>query len=192
MNANDVRQKDVQWCLSILSARLAQVGSASSHVSISGDARSGSLQHQHLDDEYLRRARHFPHPIPSFQLESLTTINMTRAQQTISIALLLTSVCLATPLSPQNPSTNIYQLYLAVFTQLVPLPEKIQTEIVPVVCPRHVSTTPYTIGKYFLLIDANIFYRSPSGHSSPSALTFYSNSAGEFSPSTTYPRRTRN
>ncbi|KAF2133374.1 dolichol phosphate mannosyltransferas-like protein subunit 3 [Dothidotthia symphoricarpi CBS 119687] len=40
---------------------------------------------------------------------------MTRAQQTISIALLLTS------------------LYLAVFTHLIPVPEKIQTEIVPVI-----------------------------------------------------------
>ncbi|PVH98697.1 dolichol phosphate mannosyltransferas-like protein subunit 3 [Periconia macrospinosa] len=39
---------------------------------------------------------------------------MTRAQQTVSIALLLSS------------------LYLAVFFQIVALPEKIQTEIVPV------------------------------------------------------------
>ncbi|KAF2111638.1 dolichol phosphate mannosyltransferas-like protein subunit 3 [Lophiotrema nucula] len=40
---------------------------------------------------------------------------MTRAQQTISIALLLTS------------------LYLAVFTEVIPFPEKIQKEIVPVI-----------------------------------------------------------
>jgi len=39
---------------------------------------------------------------------------MTRAQQTISIGLLVTS------------------LYLALFLQLVPLPELVQTEIVPV------------------------------------------------------------
>ncbi|KAF2730793.1 dolichol phosphate mannosyltransferas-like protein subunit 3 [Polyplosphaeria fusca] len=39
---------------------------------------------------------------------------MTRAQQTISVALLLTS------------------LYLAVFMEVVPLPEKIQDDIVPV------------------------------------------------------------
>ncbi|KAF2016186.1 dolichol phosphate mannosyltransferas-like protein subunit 3 [Aaosphaeria arxii CBS 175.79] len=40
---------------------------------------------------------------------------MTRAQQTISIALLLSS------------------LYLAVFLEIVSLPEKIQTEIIPVI-----------------------------------------------------------
>ncbi|KAF2271811.1 dolichol phosphate mannosyltransferas-like protein subunit 3 [Westerdykella ornata] len=40
---------------------------------------------------------------------------MTRAQQTISIALLLSS------------------LYLAIFTEIIPLPEKVQTEIVPVI-----------------------------------------------------------
>jgi len=40
---------------------------------------------------------------------------MTRAQQTISIALLLSS------------------LYLAIFTEIVALPEKIQKEIVPVI-----------------------------------------------------------
>ncbi|KAH8163859.1 hypothetical protein CIB48_g4387 [Xylaria polymorpha] len=39
---------------------------------------------------------------------------MTRAQQTISIGLLVTS------------------LYLALYLQLVPLPERVQTEIVPV------------------------------------------------------------
>ncbi|KAI0544944.1 dolichol-phosphate mannosyltransferase subunit 3 [Xylaria curta] len=44
---------------------------------------------------------------------------MTRAQQTISIGLLVTS------------------LYLALYLQLVPLPELVQTEIVPVVRMRH-------------------------------------------------------
>ncbi|CAA9966574.1 Dolichyl-phosphate mannosyltransferase polypeptide 3 [Pyrenophora teres f. maculata] len=39
---------------------------------------------------------------------------MTRAQQTISIAMLLTSI------------------YLALFLQVIPLPEKIQAEVVPV------------------------------------------------------------
>jgi len=39
---------------------------------------------------------------------------MTRAQQTISIAMLLTSI------------------YLALFLQVIPLPEKVQDEVVPV------------------------------------------------------------
>ncbi|KAI1195852.1 dolichol-phosphate mannosyltransferase subunit 3 [Nemania serpens] len=49
---------------------------------------------------------------------------MTRAQQTISIGLLITS------------------LYLALYLQLVPLPELVQTEIVPVVRIRHFPFPP--------------------------------------------------
>ena len=58
---------------------------------------------------------------------------MTRAQQTISIAMLLTSVRRTPPCHvPLDPS-NIIQLYLAVFMELVSFPEKIQKEVVPVV-----------------------------------------------------------
>ena len=56
---------------------------------------------------------------------------MTRAQQTISIALLLTSV--REPSIYIRSATDNVQLYLAVFMEVVTLPETIQKEIVPVV-----------------------------------------------------------
>jgi dolichyl-phosphate mannosyltransferase polypeptide 3 len=60
---------------------------------------------------------------------------MTRAQQTISIALLLSSVRDLRPYSRRTPNRS--QLYLAIFTEIVSLPEKIQKEVVPVVCSLH-------------------------------------------------------
>ncbi len=68
---------------------------------------------------------------------------MTRALQTISIALLASSVGDPYPPVPrparnqgaslQSILTQTSQLYLSLYLQLVPLPAVIQTEIVPVV-----------------------------------------------------------
>jgi dolichyl-phosphate mannosyltransferase polypeptide 3 len=68
---------------------------------------------------------------------------MTRAQQTVSVLLLVSSVCprrrttiLLDHLAADH-SRSLYQLYLALYLGLVPLNETIQTEVVPVVscCP---------------------------------------------------------
>ena len=60
---------------------------------------------------------------------------MTRAQQTISIALLLSSVQTPKPdSSPFSADTIARQLYLACFLNLIPIfPAKIQDDIIPVV-----------------------------------------------------------
>lgn len=63
---------------------------------------------------------------------------MTRAQQTVSLALLVSSVLLATrsALSARSRASLIIfylQVYLAFFLQLVPVNAKIQDEILPVV-----------------------------------------------------------
>jgi len=59
---------------------------------------------------------------------------MTRAQQTISIAMILTSVRRKQPLKDVVVA-NWGQIYLAVFMEVVSFPEKIQKEVVPVVRP---------------------------------------------------------
>jgi hypothetical protein len=59
---------------------------------------------------------------------------MTRARQTISIALLVTSVRSPTSNPMLKTLLMLYiQLYLALFSGFIPLPLKIQQEIVPVV-----------------------------------------------------------
>jgi len=74
---------------------------------------------------------------------------MTKAQQTISIGLLVSSVRPSLPPASQlipralNMLTRIfYQLYLSLYLQLVPLPTLIQTEIIPVVRPPCPATNP--------------------------------------------------
>ena len=67
---------------------------------------------------------------------------MTRAVQTLSVLLLVSSVCYEVPPSQEhNPAwllLTIDQLYLSLFLGLVPLNETVQTEVIPVV--RHPST----------------------------------------------------
>ncbi|GJD01306.1 dolichol-phosphate mannosyltransferase subunit 3 [Colletotrichum higginsianum] len=56
---------------------------------------------------------------------------MTRAQQTVSLALLVSSRS-DSHLANEHMLTSQLQLYLALYLQLVPIPAKIQDEIVPV------------------------------------------------------------
>jgi hypothetical protein len=62
---------------------------------------------------------------------------MTRAVQALSVLLLVSSVCYEVPPCPDhNPACillTINQLYLSLFLGLVPLNEKVQTEVIPVV-----------------------------------------------------------
>lgn len=66
---------------------------------------------------------------------------MTRAQQTISLALLVTSVPVPLPQTLASPcrclkpvfGTNLAQVYLAFAFQLIPLNTKVQDDIIPVV-----------------------------------------------------------
>lgn len=62
---------------------------------------------------------------------------MTRAVQTLSVLLLVSSVCYKVPPSQEhNPAwilLTIDQLYLSLFLGLVPLNETVQTEVIPVV-----------------------------------------------------------
>lgn len=62
---------------------------------------------------------------------------MTRAVQTLSVLLLVSSVCYEVPPSQEhNPAwilLTIGQLYLSLFLGLVPLNETVQTEVIPVV-----------------------------------------------------------
>jgi hypothetical protein len=65
---------------------------------------------------------------------------MTRAQQTISLALLLSSVRYPEPLGnhcasiePRLTKRLYPQLYLSLYLELIPLPAAIQQDIVPVV-----------------------------------------------------------
>lgn len=78
------------------------------------------------------------------------------------------------------------QVYMAAFLQLIPLPEKIQQDIIPVVSLVLISFP--ALGAY----SADRFgsCSSPSGSSYPSAASSSSNSATASSPSTTYPRLT--
>ncbi|KAG0649663.1 Dolichol-phosphate mannosyltransferase subunit 3 [Hyphodiscus hymeniophilus] len=55
---------------------------------------------------------------------------MTRAQQTISIGLLVTSVCHLD--ARREKDANKMKLYLALYLQLIPLPDLISNEIIPV------------------------------------------------------------
>ncbi|OQD64430.1 hypothetical protein PENPOL_c007G08632 [Penicillium polonicum] len=61
---------------------------------------------------------------------------MTRAVQTLSVLLLVSSVCYEVPPSQEhNPAwllLTIDQLYLSLFLGLVPLNETVQTEVIPV------------------------------------------------------------
>ena len=88
----------------------------------------------------VRRAPNSPHPIPSFsaqivqyrKYDARPTNNQHRAAPDLRTPNPSACHC--------HPSTNICQLYLAVYTQLIPLPEKIQSEVVPVV--RHPHPPP--------------------------------------------------
>ncbi|OBT55081.1 hypothetical protein VE04_06199 [Pseudogymnoascus sp. 24MN13] len=65
---------------------------------------------------------------------------MTKAQQTISLALLVSPATSARPAAQppqdrhadQEDPTNTPQLYLSLYLELVPLPALIQSEIIPV------------------------------------------------------------
>lgn len=101
----------------------------------SASLEPGVLNTEHdnfQEDEHQASTHHSPYTLFR-NPESLIFAKMTRAQQTISIAMLLTSV----RWTPQSPTpwqmSNNMQLYLAVFMELVSFPEKIQKEIVPVV-----------------------------------------------------------
>lgn len=71
---------------------------------------------------------------------------MTRAVQTLSVLLLVSSVCHEVPPSQKhNPAwilLTIGQLYLSLFLGLVPLNETVQTEVIPVVRTHLVNYYP--------------------------------------------------
>ena len=75
------------------------------------------------------------HPATTNLLELLASCIMTRAQQTISIGLLVSSVsCNLISDQPTFPGLTVFlQLYLACFLQLIPFNAKIQEELIPVV-----------------------------------------------------------
>jgi hypothetical protein len=76
---------------------------------------------------------------------------MTRAQQTISLALLVSSVCdwIADHIKPKMGHANhcllLSQLYLSLYLELIPLPPLIQKEIIPIVCRPLSPTNPTTM-----------------------------------------------
>lgn len=78
------------------------------------------------------------------RLKVSNTAKMTRAQQTISIAMILTSVwpLFETWLFAQE--LIVWQIYLAVFMEIVSFPHKIQKEVVPVVRQPTSDQPPFT------------------------------------------------
>lgn len=118
---------------------------------------------------------------------------MTRARQTISVGLLVSSVSCpadALPSSGLGFSASVLicvQLYLALYLQLVPLGPKIQDQIVPVVCNPPSLEQPR--GNLHAANGVPISFRS--GPWFLSARTSFPNSAGVSTHSTTCPRHTR-
>ena len=82
--------------------------------------------------------------------------------------------------------TPTSQLYLSAFFGLVPLPAKIQADVIPVV-RLHTPSNPLSLPAADTLL-----YSFPSGPSCPLALTSWANSATASSPSRTNLKRTRN
>lgn len=67
---------------------------------------------------------------------------MTRAQQTVSIGLLVSSVGFAVLLISVETGLTSRKVYLACFLQLIPFSPKIQEDIIPVVCPQLLIINP--------------------------------------------------
>ena len=98
------------------------------------------------------------------------SFKMTRATQTVSLFLLVSSVPhLFLRRSKPALTTSPYQVYLSLFLGLVPLPEKLQDDIIPVVrllcemlpCPQTVKLTTWPFQTAPLLGPRNL-WRIPS------------------------------
>ena len=74
------------------------------------------------------------------KITTRNTANMTRAQQQISIAALLSSVSIVVVVSLTRTSRSLYQVYALCFMGFVPFPAKIHEEVIPVVSWRTLYT----------------------------------------------------